>query len=183
RRSQFLPALRRRHQVVFVLRAKARHQFALFRMAGHDGVSARFKRLEGLVLAVEAQLRFSLLLVGLVAGETLVGKNRVDFNVEIDRPFAGGAGTNPGRQPEQQSGNGHQADSSHPITSAANGVSRQIQKSKNHFAAIATLNHTLIPFFQLIVAQRIKTDWGRVIFKLPPSPNLVAWTVGYKSVE
>src|SRR5258705_11074692 len=101
-------------------------------MAGDDGVAARFKRFEGLVLSVEAQLGFPFLLVGPVAGETLVGENRGDVSVEIDRPFSGGAGTNPGRQSEQQSGNGHTAESSHPITSVANGSHGPIQKSKNN---------------------------------------------------
>src|SRR5439155_9919440 len=131
RRAEFLAALRWRHQVVFVLRGEPRHQFALFRMAGDDGIAARLKRLEGLILSVEAQLCFPFLLVGSVAGETVVGKNRLDFAVEIDRCFAGGASANPGGQAEQQSKNGYQTESSHPIATVSN-ARWQIQKSRNH---------------------------------------------------
>ena len=99
RGRQRFAAFRRRHHVVFVLRGKARDQFALFRVAGHDGQVARFKRLERVVFPVESEFGFALLLIRTMAGKTLVGQNGPDVAVEIDGSFARATGGNSSEQP------------------------------------------------------------------------------------
>ena len=96
RGRQRLAAFRRRHHVVFVLRGNARDQFALFRVAGHDGQVARFKRLERVVFPVESEFGFALLLIRTMAGKALVGENRPDVPVEINGSFSRSAGGNSG---------------------------------------------------------------------------------------
>ena len=62
---------------------------ALRDVAGHDG-KASAEVLLGVGLDVEAQLRPPARLVRAVAGVALIGKNRPDVAVELDRPARGG---------------------------------------------------------------------------------------------
>ena len=80
--------------------ADARHEAALRGVAGrHDAVAAAVG--EQALLGIEAQVRHTVLVVGTVAGEAVVGQNRTHVPIEIDqRP--GGEGPRCRSQTQEQ---------------------------------------------------------------------------------
>ena len=85
RTRELLVRVRRRHQVVGVFGEDALHQLALVGLAGNEGLLR-----DGVLAHIEAELGLALLLVGAVAEEAVVGKDRADVAVVIHLLRAGG---------------------------------------------------------------------------------------------
>ena len=74
----------RRHHLIAVGRFDPRHQFALPRLAGHDGRVARLRRFQCLLAHIQPQLRLALLRIRPMTRKTIVRKNRQDIAIERD---------------------------------------------------------------------------------------------------
>ena len=86
-----LVLLRRRHDVIGVVRYDALDEFALLGLAGEDDEVA-FTVALGVLFVVEAQFALAAFVVGAVAGDTVLGQDRADLPAEVDRlGRAGGA--------------------------------------------------------------------------------------------
>ena len=82
---QLLAGVRRRHQVVLVVREDAGHKFAVRRFARHDGgVIAKIGQRP--LACVETKIGLALLGVRPVTGETVVAQQRPDIPGEINSP-------------------------------------------------------------------------------------------------
>jgi len=79
-----LPHFGRWHPVVFIRCRDERNHFALARFARNNGVIARLKFSEGILLDIESETRFSFVLVRTVAGVTVFRKNRANIAIEVD---------------------------------------------------------------------------------------------------
>jgi hypothetical protein len=79
--------LRRRHEVVLILGVQAFEQQAGLGIAGHDGLG-----LDGRLAHIEAEVGFTMVFVGAVAGEAVVAENGTDVAVvaQLGRRSEGG---------------------------------------------------------------------------------------------
>ena len=80
-----LMGLRGRHQLVGVIGQQPMHQFAAGRIARQDCLLARLGRPERRLADIQTQAALHLLHIGAVAGKAVVGEDRPDVPIELDR--------------------------------------------------------------------------------------------------
>jgi len=100
---ELLACRRRRHPQGIVTACNACKQFALVGLARGDRLMIA-DRGRGARLGVEPQVGFALVLVGAVAGETILGQDRPDVAIELDRRLIGRAQIVRGQRQQQERG-------------------------------------------------------------------------------
>ena len=100
-RREHVIALGRRHHDVGIGLVEPGHEFALLGVARHDRAGTAVEFGDRSLTVVEPQPAAAIVLVGAVAGETVVREDRPDVAVEVGRAIGGG-GRGGGQRPDER---------------------------------------------------------------------------------